>query len=142
MWGAGAVAAASLAFAGYFAFIRAPSVVVKEVRVELTKTEEAPAVAAALLKADQAARRERYVRPAKDSALHYIESAEAEAKTVGHPSAGAAALRRAYASALTVVGNELVKADLRDLGVTKYKEALQFLPDDPDLQAKAELSPE
>ncbi|HSZ84250.1 MAG TPA: serine/threonine-protein kinase [Polyangia bacterium] len=138
VWGAGTVAAVSLAFVGYFAFIRAPSVVVKEVRVELTKTEEAPAVAAALLNADRAARRERYVRPPKDSALHYIETAEAEAKAIGHPSAGAATLRRAYASALTVVGNELVKADLRDLGVTKYKEALQFLPDDRDLQAKAE----
>ena len=142
VWGAGAVAAASLAFAGYFAFIRAPDVVVKEVRVELTKTEEAPAVAAALLKADQAARRERYVRPPKDSALHYIELAEGEAKTAGHPSAGAATLRRAYASALTVIGNELVKADLRDLAVPKYKEALLFLPDDPDLQAKAEEPPE
>ncbi len=142
VWGAGSVAAVSLAFAGYFAFIRAPAVVVKEVRVELTKTEEAPAVAAALLNADKAARRERYVRPLKDSALHYIETAEAEAKTIGHPSAGAAALRRAYASALTVVGNELVKADLRDLGVTKYKEALLFLPDDPDLRAKAEEPPE
>ncbi len=142
IYGAGAVAVASLAVALYFVFIRAPEVVVKEVRVELTKTEEAPAVAAALLKADQAARRERYVRPPKDSALHYIGEAEAEAQKTGRPSAGAAALRRAYASALTVIGNELVKADLRDLAVTKYKEALLFLPDDPDLQAKAELSVE
>ncbi|MDB4981985.1 MAG: hypothetical protein JWM82_2737, partial [Myxococcales bacterium] len=68
---AGGIAAVSLAVAIYFGFVRAPSVVVKEVLVELTKTEEAPAVAAALLKADQAARRERYVRPANDSALHY-----------------------------------------------------------------------
>ena len=140
--GAGGVALGSLAVALYFIFIRAPDVVVKEVRVELTKTEEAPAVAAALLKADQAARRERYVRPPKDSALHFIGEAETEAQKVGRPSAGAAALRRAYASALTVIGNELVKADLRDLAVTKYKEALLFLPDDPDLQAKAELSAE
>ncbi|HEY2728891.1 MAG TPA: protein kinase [Polyangia bacterium] len=138
--GASGVAVASLAVALYFVFIRAPDVVVKEVRVELTNTEEAPAVAAALLKADQAARRERYVRPPKDSALFHIEQAEGEARQVGRPSAGARALRRAYASALTVVGNELVKADLRDLAVTKYKEALLFLPDDPDLQAKAELS--
>jgi serine/threonine protein kinase/tetratricopeptide (TPR) repeat protein len=138
--GAGSVAVGSLALALYFGFIRAPDVVVKEVRVELTKTEETPAVAAALLKADQAARRERYVRPTKDSALFYIEQAEGEALQVGRPSAGASALRRAYASALTVVGNELVKADLRDLAVSKYKEALLFLPDDPDLQAKAELS--
>jgi serine/threonine protein kinase/tetratricopeptide (TPR) repeat protein len=138
--GAGGVALASLAVAIYFMFIRPPDVVVKEVRVELTKTEEAPAVAAALLAADQAARRERYVRPPRDSALHYIEQAESEARQIGRPSAGAAALRRAYASALVVVGNELVKADLRDLAVTKYKEALLFLPDDADLQAKAELS--
>jgi tetratricopeptide (TPR) repeat protein len=140
IFGASGVALASLAVAFYFIFIRAPDVVVKEVRVELTKTEEAPAVAAALLKADQAARRERYVRPPKDSALHYIVDAEAEAQKIGRPSAGAATLRRAYASALTVIGNELVKADLRDLAVTKYKEALLFLPDDADLQAKAELS--
>ncbi|HVZ72154.1 MAG TPA: protein kinase [Polyangia bacterium] len=140
--GASAVAAVSLALAIYFGFVRAPDVVVKEVRVELTKTEEAPEVAAALLKADQAARRERYVRPPSDSALHYIEVAEGEAKRVGRPSAGAQSLRRAYASALTVIGNELVKADLRDLGVTKYKEALLFVPDDPDLQAKAEISPD
>src|SRR6185369_8601327 len=29
--------------------------------------------------------------------------------------------------------------DLRDLALTKYKEALLFLPDDADLQAKAEI---
>ena len=73
------VAAASLATAGYLMFVRKPTVVVKEVRVELTKTEEAPEVAAALLKADQAARGERYVRPAEDSALHHIQIAEGEA---------------------------------------------------------------
>jgi tetratricopeptide (TPR) repeat protein len=140
--GAGSIAAASLAFSIYLGFFRAPEVVVKEVRVELTNTAEAPAVAAALMRADQAARHERYVRPAKDSALHYIELAEVEARKLGRPSAGAAALRRAYASALTVIGNELVKADLRDLAVTKYKEALLFLPEDPDLQAKAEIPPE
>jgi serine/threonine protein kinase/tetratricopeptide (TPR) repeat protein len=142
MMGAGAVAAVSIAVAVYVGFVRKPSVVLKEVRVELTNTEEAPAVAAALLRADQAARRERYVRPPADSALYYIQSAEEEAKKLGRRSAGAAALRRAYATALTVIGNELVKADLRDLALTKYKEALLFLPDDPDLQAKAELPPE
>jgi serine/threonine protein kinase/tetratricopeptide (TPR) repeat protein len=140
--GAGSVAAASLSAAIYLGFFRAPAVVVKEVRVELTKTEEAPAVAAMLLRADQAARRERYVRPSNDSALFYIGEAEGEARKTGRPSAGAAALRRAYASALTVIGNELYKANLRDLAVTKYKEALLFLPDDADLQAKAELSAE
>jgi serine/threonine protein kinase/tetratricopeptide (TPR) repeat protein len=139
---AGGIAVFSLAFSIYLGFIRKPQVVVKEVRVELTNTEEAPAVAAALLKADQAARHERYVRPQADSALHYIEQAENEARALARRSAGAATLRRAYASALTVIGNELVKADLRDLAITKYKEALLFLPDDPDLQAKAEISPE
>jgi serine/threonine protein kinase/tetratricopeptide (TPR) repeat protein len=139
---AGGIAVASLAFSLYLGFVRKPEVVVKEVRVELTNTEEAPAVAAALLKADQAARHERYVRPQADSALHYIEQAENEARTIARRSAGAATLRRAYASALTVIGNELLKADLRDLAITKYKEALLFLPDDPDLQAKAEISPE
>ena len=44
---ASVVAAASLATAGYLMFFRKPTVVVKEVRVELTKTEEAPEVAAA-----------------------------------------------------------------------------------------------
>jgi serine/threonine protein kinase/tetratricopeptide (TPR) repeat protein len=142
MLGAGSVAAVSLGVAVYFGFVRAPEVVVKEVRVELTNTAEAPAVAAALIKADQAARHERYVRPAKTSALAFIEVAEGEAAKVGRPSAGAAALRRAYASALTVIGNELVKAGLRDLGLAKYKDALLFLPDDPELQAKAEIPPE
>jgi serine/threonine protein kinase/tetratricopeptide (TPR) repeat protein len=142
MMGAGAVAVVSIAIAAYVGFVRKPAVVVKEVRVELTNTEEAPAVAEALLRADQAARRERYVRPANDSALSYIQSAEDEARKIGRRSAGAAALRRAYASALAVIGNELYKADLRDLAVTKYKEALLFLPDDADLQAKAELPPE
>jgi serine/threonine protein kinase/tetratricopeptide (TPR) repeat protein len=140
VFGAGSVAAVSLAAAIYLGFIRKPAVVVREVRVELTKTDEAPAVAAALLKADQAARRERYVRPVLGSALYFIQMAEDEAKKLGRRSSGALALRRAYASALTVVGNELMKADLRDLGLTKYKEALMFLPDDADLQAKAELS--
>jgi serine/threonine protein kinase/tetratricopeptide (TPR) repeat protein len=140
--GAGSVAAASLAFSIYLGFFRAPEVVIKEVRVEVTNTAEAPTVAAELLRADQAARHERYVRPPKDSALHFIERAEDEAQKVGRPSAGAATLRRAYASALTVIGNELVKADLRELAVTKYKEALLFLPDDPDLQAKAEIPPD
>lgn len=139
---AATVALASLAVAGYFAFVRKPAVVVKEVRVELTRTEEAPVVAAALLKADQAARAERYVRPASDSALHHIQTAEAEAQRLGRKSSGAAMLRRAYASALAVIGNELLKSGLGDLAVAKYKQALMFLPDDPELQAKAQITPE
>jgi len=41
-----------------------------------------------------------------------------------------------------VIGNELLKAGLRDLAVVKYKEALLFQPDDPELAARAELTPE
>src|SRR5581483_928173 len=142
--GAVTVAAIGVALAVYFGLVRKPRVVVKEVRVELTHTEEAPAVAAALLEADKAARRQRYVAPPDESALHYIEKAEVEASRIdlARPSPGAASLRRAYASALTVIGNELYKADLRDLAIVKYKEALLFLPDDVELQTKAELSPE
>jgi tetratricopeptide (TPR) repeat protein len=41
-----------------------------------------------------------------------------------------------------VIGNELLKAGLRDLALVKFKEALLFQPDDADLQTKAELTPE
>ncbi|MEA2699155.1 MAG: eukaryotic-like serine/threonine-protein kinase [Myxococcales bacterium] len=136
------VALVAVAVVLYVGFIRKPQVIVKEVRVELTNTDEAPAVALALLKADQAARRQRYVRPVDDSALHYIINAENEASRTGRRSAGAQALRRAYASGLAVIGNELLKAGLRDLALPKYKEALLFLPEDRDLQLKAELPPE
>jgi tetratricopeptide (TPR) repeat protein len=85
-----------------------------------------------------------YVEPTDSSALHFIQTAELEASKIdlAHPSAGAAALRGAYASALAVIGNELLKAGLRDLAVVKFKEALLFQPDDADLQTKAELTPE
>ena len=126
----------------YLGAIRKPEVIIREVRVELTKTEEAPEVATALLNADQAARQQRYTRPPHDSALSHIQAAEAEAAKLGRKSAGAQTLRRAYASALAVIGNELLKAGLGDLAIAKYKEALQFLPDDAELQAKAELTPE
>ncbi|HET6284712.1 MAG TPA: protein kinase [Polyangia bacterium] len=126
----------------YLGAIRKPEVIIREVRVELTKTEEAPAVATALMNADQAARNQRYTRPAHDSALSHIQSAEAEAAKLGRTSAGAMTLRRAYASALAVIGNELLKSGLGDLAIPKYKEALLFLPDDSELQAKAELTPE
>jgi tetratricopeptide (TPR) repeat protein len=139
---ASGIATVAVAVALYLGVIRKPQVIVKEVRVELTNTDEAPAVASALLRADQAARRQRYVRPFDDSALHFIISAEEEASKTGRRSAGALGLRRAYASALTVIGNELLKAGLRDLALPKYKEALLFMPDDPELQRKAELLPE
>jgi tetratricopeptide (TPR) repeat protein len=41
-----------------------------------------------------------------------------------------------------MIGNELLKADLQELAVAKYKEALLFQPDDAELQKKAELTPE
>jgi serine/threonine protein kinase/tetratricopeptide (TPR) repeat protein len=139
--GATAVAIAAAALALFFG-TRKPRVVVKEVRVELTNTQEAPAVAAALVEADKAARRQLYVEPPDASALHFIQTAELEASKIdlARPSAGAQSLRRAYASALTVIGNELLKAGLRDLAVVKFKEALFFLPDDAELAAKAELT--
>jgi serine/threonine protein kinase/tetratricopeptide (TPR) repeat protein len=136
-----AIAAATIAL---FFGLRKPKVVVKEVRVEITNTKEAAPVAAALVEADKAARRQMYVDPPDSSALHFIQTAELEASKIdlSRPSAGAAALRRAYASALAVIGNELLKAGLRDLAVVKFKEALLFEPDDADLAAKAELTPE
>ncbi len=136
-----AVAAATIAL---FLGVRKPKVVVKEVRVEITNTQEAAPVAAALVEADKAARRQMYVDPPDSSALHFIQTAELEASKIdlARPSAGAAALRRAYASALAVIGNELLKAGLRELAVVKFKEALLFEPDDADLATKAELSPE
>jgi len=136
-----AVAAATIAI---LLGVRKPKIVVKEVRVEITNTQEAAPVAAALVEADKAARRQMYVDPADSSALHFIQTAELEASKIdlSRPSAGAAALRRAYASALAVIGNELLKAQLRDLAVVKFKEALLFEPDDADLAAKAELTPE
>jgi tetratricopeptide (TPR) repeat protein len=137
-----AVVAASLAI--YFGVIRAPQVVVKYVSV--TQTEEAEAVAAWLEKAVQAANSQHYVEPPESSALTFIIRAEDEAARIpgreGTRSRGAESLRRAYASALTVVAEELLKANLRDLGAVKFREALLFTPDDPGLQAKAELSAE
>jgi serine/threonine protein kinase/tetratricopeptide (TPR) repeat protein len=136
-----AVVGATLAL---FFGLRKPKVVVKEVRVEVTNTQEATPVAAALVEADKAARHQLYVEPPDTSALHFIQVAELEASKIdlARPSPGAATLRRAYASALTVIGNELLKAGLRDLAVVKFKEALLFQPDDPELAAKAELTPE
>ena len=138
---AAAVVAAALAL---FFGVRKPKVVVKEVRVEITNTQEAAPVAAALVEADKAARHQLYVEPADASALHFIQVAELEASKIdlARPSPGAASLRRAYASALAVIGNELLKAGLRDLAVVKFKEALLFLPDDAELATKAELTPE
>lgn len=142
LFGAVGMAVVGLGLATYFGVIRKPREVVREVRVEVTNTSEPKSVADWLVKADQAARARRYVMPPADSALFFIEKAEAEASRLKRRTTGGETLRRAYASALTVIGNELLDADLRDLALSKYKEALLFLPDDPELQAKAELTPE
>ncbi len=137
-----AVTAVALGVAVYFGVVRKPKEVVKLVPFEVTRTEEPEAVVSWLAKAERAARGERYTKPAGDAAIDYLRGAETEARRLGRQSAGAGTLRRAYASALAVVGNELLKADLRDLAAVKFREALAFEPGDPDLQAKADLSAE
>jgi serine/threonine protein kinase/tetratricopeptide (TPR) repeat protein len=142
--GALAVALAGAVAAVYFGAVRAPEVVVRY--VEVTRTEEAEAVAAWLEKAEAAARSQRYVKPASDCALTYILRAEAEhARLAGgrvQKSKGAERLRHMFASALIVVGDELVKANLAHLAALKYREALLFSPDDPALSASARLGQE
>lgn len=132
-----ATVAAGLAI---FLAMRQPREIIKVVRVGVTDTEEAEPVARLLENADEAARKQRYVRPSDSSALHFIELAEDKAASIKRKSVGAQTLRRGYASALAVTGNELLKAGLRDLAIVKLKEALQFLPDDPELTKLADLS--
>jgi tetratricopeptide (TPR) repeat protein/tRNA A-37 threonylcarbamoyl transferase component Bud32 len=135
-----AVALLAVSVALYFGVIREPKQIVKIVTVPATNTEEAEAVAALLEKADKAGRAQRFVSPADDSALFYIASAEAAAASLERTSLGAQSLRKAYASALSATGDELLDAGLRDLAIVKFKEALQFSPDDSDLARKAELT--
>jgi len=111
------------------------------VPVEITRTDEPAPVAEQLYLAERAAQGQRYVEPADDSALFHLERAEEQADRLGIDSPGARTLRKAYASALTIVGDSLLKAGLPDLGITKYKEALLFDAGDPELQRKAQLSP-
>jgi tetratricopeptide (TPR) repeat protein/tRNA A-37 threonylcarbamoyl transferase component Bud32 len=137
------VAALGISAAVYYGFVRGPEQVVKY--VEVTRTEEAEEVAAWLEKAERAARSQKFTRPTNDSALAYIQHAEAEHARIqggGTRSKGAESLRRMYAHALTVVGDELVRANLGHLAVDKYKDALLFTPEDADLAGKAELSEE
>jgi tetratricopeptide (TPR) repeat protein/tRNA A-37 threonylcarbamoyl transferase component Bud32 len=142
--GALALAAIGISAAVYYGFVRAPEQVVKY--VEITKTEEAEPVAAWLVKAESAAREQKFTKPADDSALAYIQRAEAEHSRIhdndGSKSVGAEKLRRLYAHALTLVGEELVRANLRHLAAMKFKDALRFSPDDAALAAKSELSPD
>jgi serine/threonine protein kinase/tetratricopeptide (TPR) repeat protein len=118
----------------YFGAIRKPRTIIQEVRVEVTRTEEAPSVAPWLLKADQAARAQRYTKPVGDSALYAIEQAEQAAAQEKRTSPGASALRRVYASALAVIGHELLKAELSELASVKLHEALLFQPQDQALR--------
>jgi serine/threonine protein kinase len=141
-------AALALALGGvgisvYYGLLRAPDVVVKY--VALTKTEEADSVADWLEKASEAADAKRYTRPADTSALTFIQRAEAEQVRLrgnNSRSKGADGLRRQYASALTMIGDELAKAGLPHLAIPKFKEALLFSPTDPNLLSKVQLSAE
>jgi len=136
--GALGLATVAAALAVYFGAIRGPEI--KIVRVAVTETEESEAVGAWLEKADAAARNGNYTRPDGGSSLHFLVTAETEARKEGRRSKGAERLRRTYASALTVTGNELSKAGLRELAQTKYREALGFLPADKELQKAAAVS--
>ena len=140
--GALTLALTGAAAAIYFGVLRAPEVEVRY--VEVTRTDEAGPVAAWLERAEAAAREQRYVKPASDSALTHILRAEAEHARLpgkaGEKSKGAEQLRRMFASALVVVGDELTKANLAHLAVLKYREALLFTPDDAALAATAQLT--
>lgn len=128
-------------FAGALALYFGLSRETELVLVEATATEEAMGVGPWLEKAQIAARAQRYTEPLEDSALGHIEHAEeANAAHRASPSPGAQRLRRTYASALAVIGEELLKANLRELAVAKFREAWLFTPDDRGLQAKADLS--
>jgi tetratricopeptide (TPR) repeat protein/tRNA A-37 threonylcarbamoyl transferase component Bud32 len=136
-----ALALAGTAVSVYYGVLREPDVVVKY--VALTKTEEADSVATWLEKAQEAADAKHYSRPADSSALTFIQRAEAEQVRLrgnNNRSKGADDLRRRYASALSLVGDELAKAGLPHLATPKYKEALLFAPTDATLLSKAELS--
>jgi tetratricopeptide (TPR) repeat protein/tRNA A-37 threonylcarbamoyl transferase component Bud32 len=139
---AGAVTMAVLgASAGvYFGLFRKQ---IERITVEVTRTREPPAVAEQLYLAERAAQAQRYVDPdpAEGSALIHLERAEQEADRLGVPSPGAGLLRRAYASALAMVGDHLLRAGLSELAVAKFKEALLFDSGNAELQRRAELTP-
>jgi tetratricopeptide (TPR) repeat protein/tRNA A-37 threonylcarbamoyl transferase component Bud32 len=141
--GLGLVAAAGLALALYFA-VRRPKEIVTytPVYVEVTKTDEPESVAPWLRKAGVAAGAEKFFEPADDSALFYIQKAEAEAKRLGTASGGAALLRRLYGNQFRSLGNSLQEAKLNDLAAVRFGEALRFLPGDADLRTKLGLASE
>jgi serine/threonine protein kinase/tetratricopeptide (TPR) repeat protein len=131
----GAVAVVGIAAALYFG-LRKPKEVYTPVYVEVTKTDEPETVAPWLRKASVAAASERFLEPATDSALYYIEKAEAEAKLLNTASGGAALLRRLYGNQFRSLGNALLEAKLTDLAAVRFGEALRFLPGDADLRTK------
>ena len=131
----GAVAVVGIAAALYFG-LRKPREVYTPVYVEVTKTDEPETVAPWLRKAGVAAAVEHFLEPPADSALYYIEKAEAESKRLNTASGGAALLRRLYGNQFRSLGNALLEAKLTDLAAVRFGEALRFLPGDADLRAK------
>jgi serine/threonine protein kinase len=137
----GLVAAVCIAASLYFAFSRPREIVTYTlVNVEGNKTNEAETVVPWLNKASAAASAERFFEPSNESALHYIEQAEAEAKRVGASSSGSAHLRRIYGNQFRSLGNALLEAKLTDLAAVRFGEALRFLPGDADLRTKLGLA--
>ena len=135
--GLGLVAVAGLGLALYFGLRRPREIVTyTPVYVEVTKTEEPENVAPWLRKAGVAAAGEKFFEPANDSALYYIQQAEAQAKRLGTSSGGAAMLRRLYGNQFRSLGNSLLEAKLSDLASVRFSEALRFLPGDADLRTK------
>jgi tetratricopeptide (TPR) repeat protein len=141
--GLGIVAVVGLGLALFFGLRRPKEIVTyTPVYVEVTKTDEPESVAPWLRKAGVAAGAEKFFEPSDDSALHYIEQAEGEAKKLGTASGGAALLRRLYGNQFRSLGNALLEAKLHDLAAVRYREALRFLPGDPDLRTKVGLAAE
>ena len=137
----GVVALVGLGLALYFGLRRPKEIVTyTPVYVEVTKTDEADNVAPWLSKAGAAAAAEHYFEPDGDSALYYIEKAEAEAKRVKASSGGAAQLRHLYGNQFRSLGNALLDARLADLAAVRFGEAMRFLPGDADLRAKLGLA--
>jgi serine/threonine protein kinase/tetratricopeptide (TPR) repeat protein len=139
----GLVAAGGLGLALYFGLRRPKEIVTyTPVYVEVTKTDELESVAPWLREAGVAAGAEKFFEPANDSALFYIQRAEAEAKQLGASSGGAALLRRLYGNQFRSLGNSLLEAKLNDLAAVRFSEALRFLPGDADLRTKLGLAAE
>jgi len=141
--GLGLVAVVGLGLALYFALRRPKEIITyTPVYVEVTKTDEPESVAPWLRKAGVAAGAEQFFEPANDSALSYIQKAEAEAKRLGTASGGAAQLRRLYGNQFRSLGNSLLEAKLNDLAAVRFGEALRFVPGDADLRTKLGLAAE